>query len=179
MFIVIFHSARTYSLSSDCPVLKSTYQGTGQLLFSKNSTNTERSIVHCQWLLAVRSGQVRQRQITRNEHRFLFYSISICFQQLQIEFDHIFIPISLKEYLHNGCRRASLNLWTAGRKHEQIQICYDRKNFLVVGLGQVVIIELRINDPKLSVNFLMKYRLEPRQNQHQRLSCYQTFLFFC
>jgi hypothetical protein len=65
----------------------------------------------------------------------------------------------MKEYLHTGCNRGVVNLWTAGLKHEKIQICGDQRNVRVGGTGRILIIELRITDPKLDVNFLMKYQL--------------------
>lgn len=76
-----------------------------------------------------------------------------------MEFDYILIPISTKEYLHTGCKRGSLNLWTVGLKHEKIQICGDRHNVRIGGIGRILMIELNIIDPKLDVNFRMKYQL--------------------
>jgi len=69
------------------------------------------------------------------------------------------IPISTKEYLHTGCHRGSVNLWTVGLKHEKIEICGDRRNVRVGGIGKILMIELHINDPKLDVKFRMKYQL--------------------
>jgi hypothetical protein len=69
------------------------------------------------------------------------------------------IPISMKEYLHTGCRRGSVNLWTVGLQHEKLEICGNRYNIRVGGIGQMLMIELRLTDPKLDVNFLMKYQL--------------------
>jgi hypothetical protein len=65
----------------------------------------------------------------------------------------------MKEYLHTGCRRGSVNLWTVGLKHEQIEICGDRRNVRVGGIGQILMVELRIIDSRLDVNFMMKYQL--------------------
>ena len=65
----------------------------------------------------------------------------------------------MKEYLHVGCQRGSLNLWTVGLKHEKIQICGDRRNARIGGIGRMLMIELHITDPKLDVNFHMKYQL--------------------
>ena len=76
-----------------------------------------------------------------------------------IEFDYILIPISDKEFLHSGCRRGSINLWTAGLKHEEMQICGNRQHTRVGGIGQILMIELRVIDPRLDVNFLMRYQL--------------------
>ena len=76
-----------------------------------------------------------------------------------LEFDYVLIPISMKEYLHTGCQRGSLNLWTVGFKHEKIQICGERWNVRIGGIGQILMIELNIADPKLDVNFRMKYQL--------------------
>ncbi|CAF2501338.1 unnamed protein product [Rotaria sp. Silwood2] len=90
--------------------------------------------VHCQWLIA-----------------------SSLDEKIVIEFDYIFIPISIKEYLHRGCHRGSINLWTIGLKHEKIEICGDRHHVRIGGIGQMLMIELRIIDPKLDVYFLMKY----------------------
>lgn len=65
----------------------------------------------------------------------------------------------MKEYLHVGCQRGSLNLWTIGFKHEKIQICGDRQNVRIGGIGRMLMIELYITDPKLDVNFRMQYQL--------------------
>ncbi|CAF1198807.1 unnamed protein product [Rotaria sp. Silwood1] len=92
--------------------------------------------VHCQWLIA-----------------------SSLDEKIIIEFDYIFIPISIKEYLHTGCHRGSINLWTVGLKHEKIEICGDRRHVRIGGIGQMLMIELRIIDPTLDVYFLMKYHL--------------------
>jgi hypothetical protein len=78
-----------------------------------------------------------------------------------VEFDYIFIPISVKEYLHKGCYRGSVSLWTVGFKYEKIEICGDRRNLRIGGIGQILMIEVRITDPRLDVNFRMKYRLIP------------------
>ncbi len=65
-----------------------------------------------------------------------------------------------------------MNLWTAGLKHEKIEICGNRWNVRVGGVGRILIIELRITDPKLDVNFLMKYQLI------QTFRVFSTFLLF-
>ena len=80
-------------------------------------------------------------------------------QQIILEFDYLFIPIAMKEYMHIGCHRGSVSLWTVGLKHEKIELCGDRRNLRVGGIGQLLMIELRVIDPRLDVNFLMKYQL--------------------
>lgn len=65
----------------------------------------------------------------------------------------------MKEYLHTGCRRGSINLWTVGLQHEKLELCGDRHNLRVGGIGQMLMIELRLTDTALDVNFLMKYQL--------------------
>lgn len=76
-----------------------------------------------------------------------------------MEFDYVWIPIPIEEYLKANCQRGSLNLWTPGLENEKIEICGDRRNIRVGGVGRTLMVELRINDPKLDVNFLMHYRL--------------------
>ncbi|CAF1119745.1 unnamed protein product [Rotaria sordida] len=93
--------------------------------------------LHCQWLIAS----------------------SLHDEKIIIEFESIYIPISIKEYLHIGCHRGSINLWTVGLKHEKIELCGDRHHVRIGGIGQMLMIELRIIDPKLDVYFLMKYQL--------------------
>ena len=46
-----------------------------------------------------------------------------------------------------------------GLKHEKLEICGYRRNVRVGGIGQMLMIELRIIDPKLDVYFLMKYHM--------------------
>lgn len=65
----------------------------------------------------------------------------------------------MKEYLHTGCQRGSLNMWTVGLKHQKIPMCGDRRNVRIGGIGRMLMIELDIIDPKLDVNFQMKYQL--------------------
>ncbi|CAF2053982.1 unnamed protein product [Rotaria magnacalcarata] len=76
-----------------------------------------------------------------------------------IEFDYLLIPISDQEYIHTGCRRGSIGLWTVGLKHEKLEICGDRHSVRVGGIGQMLMIELRIVDPKLEASFRMNYQL--------------------
>ena len=54
-----------------------------------------------------------------------------------------------------------MNLWTPGLENEKIQICGERKNIRVGGVGQTLMIELKLNDQQLNVDFLMHYRLIP------------------
>jgi hypothetical protein len=44
-------------------------------------------------------------------------------------------------------------------EHEKIELCGDRRNVRVGGVGQTLMVELRINDVKLDVSFLMHYQL--------------------
>ncbi len=69
------------------------------------------------------------------------------------------IPIPIEEYLKIGCRRGSVNLWTPGLENEKIEVCGDRRNIRVGGVGRTLMIELHINDPKLDANFFMHYNL--------------------
>jgi hypothetical protein len=69
------------------------------------------------------------------------------------------IPIPIEEYLKIGCRRGSINLWTPGLENEKIEVCGDRRNVRLGGVGRTLMIELHINDLKLDVNFFMHYRL--------------------
>ena len=69
------------------------------------------------------------------------------------------MPISNREYFHRGCYRGSISLWTVGLKHEKIELCGNRYKVRVGGIGQMLMIELRIIDPKLDVKFYMKYQL--------------------
>jgi len=69
------------------------------------------------------------------------------------------IPIPIEEYLKIGCHRGSVNLWTPGLENEKIEVCGDRRNVRLGGVGRTLMIELRINDLKLDVNFFMHYRL--------------------
>ncbi|CAF3846925.1 unnamed protein product [Rotaria magnacalcarata] len=80
-------------------------------------------------------------------------------QSIGIEFDYLLIPISDQEYIHTGCRRGSIGLWTVGLKHEKLEICGDRHSVRVGGIGQMLMIELRIVDPKLEASFRMNYQL--------------------
>jgi len=81
----------------------------------------------------------------------------------------------MKEYLHTGCHRGSVNLWTVGLKHEKIEICGDRRNVRVGGIGQMLMIELRITDPKLDVKFRMKYQLIELLRTLLSLVCFFSF----
>ena len=76
-----------------------------------------------------------------------------------VEFDYVWIPVSIEEYLKASCQRGSVNLWTPGLENEKVEICGDRRHIRVGGTGRTLMIELRINDSKLDVNFLMHYRL--------------------
>jgi hypothetical protein len=96
-------------------------------------------------------------------------------KKIVVEFDYVHIPISIKEYLHAGCRRGSLNLWTIGLQHQKLQVCGHRYHVHVGGIGQVLMIELRISDPWLDVNFLMKYRLVSNSCWLQRASSFVLY----
>lgn len=76
-----------------------------------------------------------------------------------IEFDYLYIPISTKEYLHTGCRRGAVSLWTVGLQHEKLEICGDQRSLHVDGIGRLLMIDLRLWDLSLDVHFLMKYYL--------------------
>jgi hypothetical protein len=76
-----------------------------------------------------------------------------------VEFDYIFIPVPVEEYLKTGCRRGFVSLWTPGLEREKMEICGDRRHIRIGGVGQTLMIELRINDLKLDANFLMHYQL--------------------
>ncbi len=76
-----------------------------------------------------------------------------------VEFDYVLIPIPIEEYLKTGCRRGYVSLWTPGLENEKIEICGDRHNVRVGGVGRTLMVELRIDDLKLDVNFLMHYKL--------------------
>ena len=80
-------------------------------------------------------------------------------QRIVLEFDYVYIPISVDEYLQSGCRRGSVNLWTPGLEHEKSEICGDRRHLRIGGVGQTLMIELRINDAELPANFVMHYQL--------------------
>lgn len=71
----------------------------------------------------------------------------------------MFIPIPTDEYLHQGCRRGSITLWTPGLEHEKIEICGDRKYMRIGGVGQTLMIDLKLQDVQLNVQFLMRYQL--------------------
>lgn len=76
-----------------------------------------------------------------------------------MEFDYVFIPIPVEEYLKDSCRRGSLNLWTPGLENEKIEVCGDRHKIRVAGVGRTLMVELRLNDRNLDANFLMNYEL--------------------
>ncbi len=80
-------------------------------------------------------------------------------QRIVVEFDYVWIPVPVEEYLKTGCRRGSVSLWTPGLENEKIEVCGDRRNVRVGGVGRTLMVELRINDLKLDANFLMHYRL--------------------
>ncbi|CAM4759476.1 unnamed protein product [Rotaria magnacalcarata] len=124
---------------TNCPLLRSFMNDTGVLVFNKTTTtttaNTE-SIIHCQWLV-VGSSQ----------------------QRIVVEFDYVFIPVPLEEFITTGCRRGSVNLWTPGLENEKVEICGDRHKMRIAGVGRTLMVELRLTDPSLEVKFLMSYRL--------------------
>ena len=76
-----------------------------------------------------------------------------------MEFDHVLIPVPVEEYLKQGCRRGAVSLWTPGLEQEKIHICGDRRHVRIGGVGQTLMVELRIDDPQLDVDFLMHYQL--------------------
>ncbi|CAF0911139.1 unnamed protein product [Didymodactylos carnosus] len=116
-----------------CPIIRTYSNNTGVLLFNKTAMATSSN---CQWLVA---GTQNQRII--------------------VQFDYVLIPISIKELIHNGCARGVIELWTPGLEYEKVKICGERKNVRIGGVGQTLLIELKISDPQLDVNFLMHYKL--------------------
>ena len=76
-----------------------------------------------------------------------------------MQFDHVLIPVPIEEYLKQGCRRGVVSLWTPGIEKEKIDICGDRRNMRIGGVGQTLMVELRIVDPQLDVDFVMHYQL--------------------
>ncbi|CAF1421392.1 unnamed protein product [Adineta steineri] len=121
---------------SNCPLLHSSTDNNGILIVNKSDMIYTKFPINCQWLIA-----------------------SSPHQKILVEFDYVFIPISTKEYLHTGCHRGSISLWTVGLQHEKIEICGDQRNIHIGGIGQILMIELRIIDSTLDVNFRMKYQL--------------------
>ncbi|CAF1476061.1 unnamed protein product, partial [Adineta steineri] len=115
---------------SNCPLLHSSTDNNGILIVNKSDMIYTKFPINCQWLIA-----------------------SSPHQKILIEFDYVFIPISTKEYLHTGCHRGSISLWTVGLQHEKIEICGDQRNIHIGGIGQILMIELRIIDSTLDVNF--------------------------
>ncbi|CAF0846997.1 unnamed protein product [Rotaria sordida] len=135
MMIILINSIPAVVLS-DCPLLRSFINDTGVLDFNKTTMMNTESIIHCQWL------------VVGSSH-----------QRIVVEFDYIFIPISVEEYLKTGCRRGSVNLWTPGLRHEKVELCGDRRKVRVAGVGQTLMIEFRLNDYYLDANFFMHYQL--------------------
>ncbi|CAF3624692.1 unnamed protein product [Rotaria sp. Silwood1] len=133
--IILINSIPTVVLFN-CPLLRSFMNDTGLLAFNKTTMMNTESIIHCQWLV-VGSSQ----------------------QRIVVEFDYIFIPVSIEEYLKAGCRRGSVNLWTPGLENEKVEVCGDRRKVRVAGVGHTLMIELRLNDQYLDANFFMHYQL--------------------
>ena len=65
--------------------------------------------------------------------------------------------------MHTACRRGSVTLWTIGLKHEAMELCGDRHQVRLGGIGRMLMVQLNTIDPKLDVDFLMKYYLLPIQ----------------
>ena len=61
--------------------------------------------------------------------------------------------------MHQGCRRGSVNLWTAGLKQDKAEICGNRHHLRIAGIGRILMIELLVSDPKLEANFVLRYQL--------------------
>jgi len=80
-------------------------------------------------------------------------------KRIVVEFDHVWIPIPIDEHLKFGCRRGSVSLWAPGLEHEKVEICGDRRNIRIGGVGRTLIVELRLNDIQLEVDFIMHYQL--------------------
>lgn len=95
-----------------------------------------------------------------------------------VEFDHVFIPIPIDEFVKNGCHRGAVNLWTPGLENEKIQICGDRKNIRIGGVGQTLMVELKIIDQQLDVDFRMQYRLIPLERLFNIFIISNRFIFF-
>ena len=92
-------------------------------------------------------------------------------QRIVVEFDHVFISIPIDEYVQDRCRRGSVNIWTPGFENETVEICGDRHQMRVAGVGRTLMIELRINDIELDFHFQLNYRLiqlERLLGKHQR-----------
>ncbi|CAF0807195.1 unnamed protein product [Adineta ricciae] len=121
----------------NCPLIRSFADNSGILVVNKSVLMSMKTPVHCQWLVA-----------SSNQ------------QKIFVEFDYLYIPISMKEYFHTGCHRGSVNLWTIGLQHEKLEICGDRQNLRIGGIGRMLMIALHILDPSLEVDFQMKYYLK-------------------
>lgn len=76
-----------------------------------------------------------------------------------VQFDYVSIPAPVEEYLAGGCRRAAINLWTPGLENEKVQLCGERRNVRIGGVGQTLMVELRVNDRTVDVGFAMQYQL--------------------
>lgn len=89
---------------------------------------------------------------------FRSFVLFLCFQKIFLEFDFVFIPIPLDEYLRDGCRRGAVKFWTPGVDEEKISLCGDRRNLRLNGVGQNLFIELLVIDPLIDFRFRMRYR---------------------
>jgi len=153
--LFIIDSIRGFT-QSNCPLLRTYRDNSGLLAVNKTVIVNNELPVHCQWLIASSFQQVIKSNLWIDNEIILLFNL---IQKILVEFEYVLIPISIKEYLHTGCRRASISLWTAGLKHEKLELCGDRRHVRIEGIGRILIIELKISDPKLNVNFLMKYQL--------------------
>jgi hypothetical protein len=82
-----------------------------------------------------------------------------------VQFDHVLIPVPIEEYLKDGCRRGAVSLWTPGLEKEKIDVCGDRRQMRIGGVGQTLMVELRIVDRQLDFDFVMHYQLIQLESQ--------------